>query len=87
MHEKVVKYLKAIDLIDEAKRDDEKGSEPTEKIGIAYEQAEAAWEDIPPIFEKDSPGRCRFPDSSTLRPVSRVAFICKLIQRPFDTAH
>lgn len=44
---KVVKYLEAIELINEAERDDEKGSEPAEIIGTAYEKAEAAWEDIP----------------------------------------
>ena len=47
MHDKLVKYLEAIQLINEAERDYEEGSEPTEQMRLAYQQAEAAWADIP----------------------------------------
>jgi hypothetical protein len=53
MHDKIVKYLEAIQLINEAERDHEEGSEPTEQIRLAYQQAEAAWADIPVHIRKN----------------------------------
>ena len=47
MHDRIAKYLEAIELINQAERDHGEGSEATEQMRLAYQQAEAAWADIP----------------------------------------
>jgi hypothetical protein len=47
MHNKLAKYLESIQVINEAERDYEEGSEPTEQMRLAYQQADVAWADIP----------------------------------------